>query len=78
VGIFGERFKMCRTIHIEGDRKMFDNIIDAAVSLPGRSGKNVGIKLLRQVRLSIRDPSNLSNEDLKRIKHVKYLLEKCE
>ncbi len=77
VGIFGERFKMCRTIHIEGDRKMLDDIIDATVSMPGRSGKNAGIKLLKKVRISILDPSNLSNEDLKRIKHVKYLLEKC-
>jgi len=56
---------------------MLDDIIDATVSMPGRSGKNAGIKLLKQVRISILDPSNLSNEDLKRIKHVKYLLEKC-
>lgn len=65
-------------IHIEGDRKMLDNIIDAAVSLPGRSGKNVGLKLLRQVRLSIRDPENLTIEDFKRIKHLKFLLERAE
>jgi len=64
-------------IHIEGGREMLDNILSAAISMPGRSGKNVGVKLLKRVRFSIRDPENLSKEDLKRIKHVKYLLERC-
>ncbi len=64
-------------IQIKGDRKMLDDIIDATVSMPGRSGKNAGIKLLKQVRLSIRDPSKLTNEDMKRIKHLRFLLERC-
>lgn len=54
-------------IQIKGDLRMLQNILIECVSCPGRGGVNPGTTLIKQVRISVKDATEISNDAFKAI-----------
>jgi len=60
-------------IQIKGDLKMLQNILIECVSCPGRGGVNPGTTLIKQVRISVKDATEISNDAFKAIDLTRIL-----
>ena len=62
-------------IQIKGDLRMLQNILIECASCPGRGGVNPGTTLIKQVRISVKDATEISNDAFKAIDLTRILKE---